>query len=38
MAAELIVLTASGPQRVIDHATCSVLVAGPGVAVKLAKV
>jgi nucleotide-binding universal stress UspA family protein len=38
MAAELIVLTASGPRRVIDHATCSVLVAGPGVAVKLAKV
>jgi nucleotide-binding universal stress UspA family protein len=38
MAAELIVLTASGPRRVIEHATCSVLVAGPGVAVKLAKV
>ena len=38
MAPELIVLTASGPRRVIEHATCSVLVAGPGVAVKLAKV
>jgi nucleotide-binding universal stress UspA family protein len=38
MAAELIVLAASGPRRVIDHATCSVLVAEPGVAVKLAKV
>ena len=38
MVAELIVLTASGPRRVIDHATCSVLVAGPGVAVKLTEV
>ena len=38
MAAELIVLAASGPRRVIDHAACSVLVAEPGVAVKFAKV
>src|SRR5262245_42528660 len=30
MAAELIVLTASGPRRVIEHATCSVLVAERG--------
>src|SRR5262245_66639507 len=37
-AAELIVLSSSGPRRVIDHATCSVLVAEPGVAVKFAKV
>src|SRR6266540_466998 len=37
LASELIVLAASGPRRVIDHAACSVLVAGPGVAVKLAK-
>jgi nucleotide-binding universal stress UspA family protein len=38
MAAELIVLAASGPRSVIDHAACSVLVAEPGAAVKLAKV
>jgi len=38
MAAELIVLAAGSARRVIDHAACSVLVAEPGVAVKLAKV
>jgi len=38
MAAELIVLAAGYARRVIDHAACSVLVAEPGVAVKLAKV
>jgi nucleotide-binding universal stress UspA family protein len=38
MAAELIVLAASAARRVIDHATCSVLVAGPGAAVKLTEV
>jgi len=37
MAAELIVLAAGAARRVIDHASCSVLVAEPGVAVKLAK-
>ena len=30
MAAELIVLAASGPRRVVDHAACSVLVAERG--------
>ena len=30
MAAELIVLAASGPRRVIDHAACSVLIAERG--------
>jgi nucleotide-binding universal stress UspA family protein len=38
MAAELIVLAAGAARRVIDHAACPVLVAGPGVAVKFAKV
>jgi nucleotide-binding universal stress UspA family protein len=38
MAAELIALPAGASRRVIDHASCSVLVAEPGVAVKLAKV
>lgn len=38
MAAELIVLAAGASRRVIDHAACSILVAGPGVAVKLTKV
>jgi nucleotide-binding universal stress UspA family protein len=38
MAAELIVLAAGAARRVIDHASCSVLVAEPGVAVKPAKV
>src|SRR5215813_10070534 len=37
MAAELIVMAASGPRRVIDHAACSVLVTESGVAVKPAK-
>jgi len=32
MAAELIVLAAGASRRVIDHAPCAVLVAGPGVA------
>jgi nucleotide-binding universal stress UspA family protein len=35
MAAELIVLAAGRPRRVIDHAACSVLVAEPGVTAKL---
>jgi nucleotide-binding universal stress UspA family protein len=38
MTTELIVLTAGAAQHVIDHATCSVLVAGPGVAVNLTEV
>ena len=38
MAAGLIVLAAGAARRVIDRAACPVLVAGPGVAVKLAKV
>jgi nucleotide-binding universal stress UspA family protein len=38
MAAELIVLAAGAARRVIDHAACPVLVAEPGVAVKLTKV
>ena len=38
MAAELIVLAAGAARRVIDHATCSVLVVGPGVAAKLMEV
>ena len=38
MAAGLIVLAAGASRRVIDHAACSVLVAEPGVAVKLTKV
>jgi nucleotide-binding universal stress UspA family protein len=38
MAAELIVLAAGAARRVIDRAACPVLVAGPGVAVKIAKV
>jgi len=38
MAAGLIVLAAGAARRVIDHAACPVLVAEPGVAVRLAKV
>jgi len=38
MAAELIVLAADAARRVIERAACSVLVAEPGVAVRLAKV
>jgi nucleotide-binding universal stress UspA family protein len=38
MAAELIALAAGTARRVIDHATCSVLVAEPGAEVKFAKV
>jgi nucleotide-binding universal stress UspA family protein len=38
MAAELIVLAAGAARRVIERAACSVLVAEPGVAVRLAKV
>src|SRR5215510_7356670 len=38
MPADLIVLAANGARRVIDHAACSMLVAGTGVAVKLTKV
>jgi len=38
MAAELIVLAVGAARRVIDHAACPVLVAGPGAAVKFAKV
>jgi nucleotide-binding universal stress UspA family protein len=38
MAAELIVLAAGAARRVVDNAPCSVLVAGPGAVVKLAKV
>jgi nucleotide-binding universal stress UspA family protein len=38
MAAGLIVLAAGAARRVIGHANCSVLVAEPGVAVKLAEV
>jgi nucleotide-binding universal stress UspA family protein len=38
MAAELIVLAPGAARRVLDHAACAVLVAGPGAAVKPAKV
>ena len=38
MAADLIALAAGASRRVIDHAACSMLVAGTGVAVKLTKV